>query len=214
MKILAHRGYWNADIADNSPLALKKALRDGYGFESDVRDHDGKLVISHYVADSGSQELAEVLQWLAECQNQLCFAINIKADGLGEMLRELLREKHIENYFTFDMSIPQMIEYKNLGLVFFTRQSEVEEHPVLYKDAAGVWVDGFFGDEWITEGLLSGHIDCGKKICIVSPELHKRDHLDFWNRLKGYRVDWSRVMLCTDYPDEAKAYFGVPASGV
>lgn len=214
MDILAHRGYWNADIINNSPLALKGAIERGYGFESDVRDHDGKLVISHYAADSSSQNLFEVFQWLAEYQNQLCFAINIKADGLGEMLKDLLKKEHIENYFTFDMSVPQMIEYKNLGLTYFTRQSEVEEHPVLYKDAAGVWVDGFFCDEWITEELLNNHIHRGKKICIVSPELHKREPLSFWSQLRNYCIDFSSIMLCTDYPDEAAAYFGLPVKEV
>ena len=45
MRILAHRGYWNSSIGKNSPEALKTALAKGYGFESDVRDYMGKLVI-------------------------------------------------------------------------------------------------------------------------------------------------------------------------
>lgn len=208
MKILAHRGYWNSNINSNSPIALREALHRGYGFESDVRDYNGKLVISHYIADSNSQDLAEVLHWLAECQNQLCFAINIKADGLGEMLNELLIQNGIQNYFAFDMSVPQMIEYRALGLTYFTRQSEVEAHPVLYRDAVGVWIDGFFDNIWITEELLNSHLNCGKQICIVSPELHQRDHLKFWSWLKRYHIDWSKIMLCTDYPNEAKKYFG------
>ena len=47
MKMLAHRGYWNKTIERNSSLALLKALENGYGFESDVRDYKEKLVGSH-----------------------------------------------------------------------------------------------------------------------------------------------------------------------
>ncbi len=51
MELLAHRGYWSNGIPGNSPEALKRALECGYGIESDVRDYDGTLVISHYVAE-------------------------------------------------------------------------------------------------------------------------------------------------------------------
>ena len=47
MKILAHRGCWNTEIKSNSPQAIRSALERGFGFESDLRDYSGKLVISH-----------------------------------------------------------------------------------------------------------------------------------------------------------------------
>lgn len=207
MKIIAHRGYWNKEILDNSSCAIKKALLYGYGFESDVRDHNGELVISHYMANADSQHLDEVLQWLSKNNNRLCFAINIKADGIGENLLQLLQKYNIRNYFTFDMSVPQMIEYRELGLKFFTRQSEVEHQPVMYEDAAGVWIDGFYNNDWINEKLLFAHIEAGKNVCIVSPELHGREYLSFWERLIGYNIDFTKLMLCTDYPDNAKSFF-------
>ena len=82
MKILAHRGYWNKQIEKNSPVALRTALEKGYGFESDVRDYAGKMVISHNIANASSQDAEELFQWLDEFHDQYCFAINIKADGL------------------------------------------------------------------------------------------------------------------------------------
>lgn len=207
MKILAHRGYWNEQIQNNSPEALKKALDAGFGFESDLRDYHGELVISHNIADEKSQKAEDVFQWLREYHDQYCFAINIKADGLKEQLKQMLEKYQLENYFTFDMSVPQMIEYRDYGLRYFTRQSEVETELVLYEEAAGVWIDGFWDDLWISEELLCGHIQKGKTVCLVSPDLHKREYLEFWHRLKQYSIDFDRVMLCTDYPEEAKEYF-------
>ena len=208
MDILAHRGYWNAEIERNSLLALRTALKRGYGFESDVRDYNGKLVISHNIAVASSPEAEEIFRCLAENKDRYCFAINIKADGLKDLLMEYITRYQITNYFLFDMSVPQMIEFDEMGLRYFTRQSEVEPVPCMYDRAAGVWIDGFWGTLWITEELLKGHIENKKEVCIVSPDLHGRtDYRDFWEQLKNYQIDFSKVMLCTDHPDEAGAFF-------
>ena len=208
MKIVAHRGYWNTEIERNSLLALQTALKKGYGFESDVRDYEGKLVISHNIADASSTEAEEIFRCLAENKDRYCFAINVKADGLKDLLLEYITRYRITNYFLFDMSVPQMIEFDELRLRYFTRQSEVEPVPCMYDRAAGVWIDGFWGTSWITEELLKEHIENGKEVCIVSPDLHGReDYRNFWEQLKNYRIDFSKVMLCTDHPDEARAFF-------
>lgn len=207
MKILAHRGCWNAEIKGNSHQALRSALEHGFGFESDLRDYCGELVISHNVANASCQNAEEVFRWLEEFNDQYCFAINIKADGMKEMLTESLKRHRIKNYFTFDMSVPQMVEFQQQGLVYFTRQSEIEPVPVMYETAAGVWIDGFWSSDWITQKLLEKHIVYGKTVCIVSPDLHGRPYLDFWARLYKLEINFDKVMLCTDYPFEACEFF-------
>lgn len=207
MRILAHRGYWNQNIANNSPQALRTALEHGYGFESDLRDYEGRLVISHNIAQADSQCADEVFRWLAEYEDRYCFAINIKADGLKELIRAQLLENGLSNYFLFDMSVPQMIEFAEMGLRFYTRQSEVEVSPTMYDKAAGVWIDGFWDTDWITEELLRAHIDNGKEICLVSPDLHKREYKAFWAWLASCELDFAHVALCTDHPDEAAEFF-------
>ncbi|WP_307993365.1 hypothetical protein [uncultured Clostridium sp.] len=208
MKILAHRGYWNTTIKDNSYEALIKALDNGFGFESDIREYCGKLVISHDIANEESYLAENIFEKLSEYDDKYCFAINIKSDGLKSLLLDLLKKYNIENYFTFDMSVPQMIEYYEKGLKYFTRQSEYEKELVLYEKADGVWVDAFIEESWITEELLNTHLKNGKKVCIVSPDLHKREYLDFWNKLKSYNIDFNDIILCTDFPLEARKFFG------
>lgn len=208
MRILAHRGYWNEEIEKNSPKAIRAALEHGYGFESDVRDYREKMVISHNIADESCQDAEEIFGWLKEFEDKYCFAINIKADGMKEILQNFIIKYDISNYFVFDMSVPQMVEFREMGLRYFTRQSEVESVPVMYKDAAGVWIDGFWSVDWITEEVLNNHISNDKYVCLVSPDLHgKKNYKDFWSRLKDFELDFEKVMLCTDYPDEAKEFF-------
>lgn len=208
MKILAHRGYWQEETEKNSLQAVRAALENGYGFESDVRDYKGKLVISHNIANEGALEAEPMFKWLAEFKNKYCFAVNIKADGLKDMLTSLIEKYGIQNYFLFDMSVPQMVEFAEMGLRFFTRRSEYEIEPVMYGQAAGVWIDGFVRIDWITEELLRNYISDGKDICLVSPELHGRTgYKQFWDKLAGGNIDFSKVLLCTDHPDEASEFF-------
>lgn len=207
MFILAHRGHWRKESEKNTPDALRRAMENGFGIESDIRDYMGKLVISHNIADANCQKAEEIFSWLAKFQNQRCFAINIKADGLGILLVELLKSYEISNYFTFDMSVPQMVEYDEMGIRYFTRQSEVEVEPAMYSTAAGVWIDGFWGTEWITKALLQEHASRGKQICLVSPELHNREPEEFWSRLRSFELDWGNIILCTDRPAEAATFF-------
>lgn len=208
MRILAHRGYWNENIEKNSPKALRTALEKGFGFESDVRDYMERMVISHNIATANSQDAEEVFKWLHEFNDEYCFAINIKADGLKDILKNFFIKYSVSNYFLFDMSIPQMVEFNEMGLKFFTRQSEVEPNPNMYNEAAGIWIDGFWGTHWITKELLDGHVNNGKEVCLVSPDLHgKKDYKGFWKKLLDDGIDLDKVILCTDHPEEARRFF-------
>lgn len=208
MRILAHRGYWDEKVSWNSPEALKNALKYGFGFESDIRDYKGHLVISHDIAVESCQDAEEVFEWLSEYGDRYCFAINIKADGLKNLILDYLKKYNVKNYFLFDMSVPQMIEYEQLGMRFFTRRSEYETTPVMYRQAAGLWVDGFDGIDWITAELLREYISADKEVCLVSPELHGKSGYDlFWDRLRSWNIDFSKILLCTDYPEEARSFF-------
>ena len=104
------------------------------------------------------------------------------------------------------MSLPQMLSYRAAGLVFFTRQSEFEKVPLLYDNAAGVWLDCFVSDDWISSELIQNHLDSGKKVCVVSPELHGRSPFELWKRLK--QIDSSDLFLCTDLFKKAQKFFG------
>lgn len=207
MKILSHRGYWKQKEEQNSETAIIRSLDSGFGFESDIRDNNGKLVISHEMPDSDCLSIDHVFIQLKQYHNKYCFAINIKSDGIVQNLKKKLKEYNIQNYFVFDMSIPQMLEYKEHGLMYFTRQSEYEINPVLYKDANGIWIDSFDDESWITEELLKTHLDNEKKVCIVSSELHGRCNKSLWRFLRNIRLDNELVYLCTDLPNEADAYF-------
>jgi hypothetical protein len=208
MLILSHRGYWKRDKEKNTPSAFKRSFNSGFGTEVDVRDYCGRLVISHDIPDSTSMDFRDFLVIYSKYDYNLHLAINIKADGLQGLLLNLLNENQIENYFVFDMAVPDALGYLNLGMKVFTRESEFETEPSFYGQADGVWMDEF-RTPWITPQKIKHHLDNSKKICIVSPELHQMDHLARWKDYKTVcrNLDKRELMLCTDFPEEARRYF-------
>jgi len=208
MKILSHRGYWKNSDEKNGEIAFRRSFSLGYGTETDIRDYCGELVISHDVA-IGNEISCETLMELAAEVGQseaLTLALNIKSDGLAVELKKLLDRHPSLDGFVFDMSVPDMRSYFEVGIPVFTRMSEVEQQPVWLDQAAGVWLDGFTS-EWYGPAVIEPLLEAGKRVCIVSPELHKRPHQALWDRIKPL-VNESLLMVCTDLPEEASHFFG------
>lgn len=213
MHILSHRGWWHSPAEKNTFEALRRALSAGFGLETDVRDFGGRLVISHDPPEADVLGLEELLDVCAELPVPPPLALNIKADGLQPLLVSALDRCQTASHFVFDMSLPELLRYRALGVPYFTRLSDHEPVPLALDGAAGVWVDGFEQD-WSDWGLLEQLLatDASRKLALVSPELHRRDKAAFWTALQSWlrtlpAGQRQRVMLCTDHPGEARDYF-------
>lgn len=208
MEFLAHRGMWKSLDEKNSLDSLKKAISAGYGIETDLRDRDGRLVVSHDISTPDSYEFENFLKYYKSKSSSLPLALNIKADGLQKILVPLIEQYDISNYFLFDMSIPEFVVNVAKGLRSFTRNSDIESECVLYEKASGVWLDSFYDDKWLTMKTILHHLHNGKTVCIVSPELHGWDKEPMWRMLKS-NIDILKddTYLCTDHPEEARRYF-------
>lgn len=208
MRLLSHRGLWKTVEDKNSKIAFVRSFKSGFGTEVDVRDCSGDLVISHDPPEGQCLKFEDFLAVYKEFGEGLPLALNIKSDGLQKKLKSALRSFEIENFFVFDMSIPDMVLYLMDGFPTFTRQSEFEPVATLLKRVQGVWID-CFERNWYTHETILDHLKAGKAVSIVSPELHGRDAKPMWEML----VSWDdccideNMMLCTDYIDEAKLFF-------
>jgi glycerophosphoryl diester phosphodiesterase len=205
MKLLAHRGIWTDATEKNTFGALTAACTDGIGIETDVRDCDGQLVISHDMPRADALRLDTLLQAIAPRHGTL--ALNIKADGLQQPLQQALRKHGIGNYFVFDMSVPDTLGYRRADMPFAARISDYERDNALLDSAQFVWLDAF-ESEWYSIDLVHQLLACGKHVAIVSPELHRRDPAPLWSqlcRLKGR----PGLYLCTDFITDALETFDV-----
>ena len=207
MKIICHRGYWLKKNQQNKIESFQNAFDRGFGIETDIRDCSKKIKISHDPPTNTAIELEKVLQLHGKMDINLTLALNVKADGLQDSVADLIRKYALNKYFFFDMSVPDMIKYHKKGLKFFTRRSDIEPEALFLKESAGVWIDHFIS-EWITEADVDLYLEQGKQVCIVSPELHKRDYRSFWDKLSKWQVlKDDRLMLCTDLPEHARSTF-------
>ena len=205
MRILSHRGYWQTPEEKNQLVAFSRSFDLGFGCETDMRDCGGELVISHDMATGGEMTFEELLQ-LMDGRN-LPLALNIKADGLAERMLELLNQYGHTNYFTFDMSIPEMVKQVGMQLKVYAPLSDVNQTPVLLEKSSGVWLDGFYSiwyDNLVIEELIGQNLE----VCIVSNELHARPYEGQWSDIRNNKyLGSNKLLICTDKPEEAAAYF-------
>jgi hypothetical protein len=207
MKLLAHRGQWLEREEMNSFHAFERAWSNGYGIETDLRDLDGAVVISHDPPERGVRSLDEFLAGYAARGAGTPLALNIKADGLLPLLKRSALVGDGQ-WFAFDMSIPETIRYVKEGFAFYSRVSEYEGEAAVLENSAGAWLDSF-RSEWWSLDLLVSLAQHAKRVCVVSPELHGRAHHERWAMLREtFLASPACFSICTDFPQEARELLG------
>lgn len=208
MLIISHRGFWKTSAEKNTPQAFARSFEHGYGTETDLRDLGGRLVISHDPPSSDALGVDELFRQVAAYDPGLTMALNVKADGLQALISSAIKRHGLTDCFVFDMAVPDAVQWLKTEVSVFTRHSEVEEIPALYDQADGIWLDGFYSDWWDVS-IIGKHLGAGKRVAVVSPELHGRSHASLWNKMKESEFCHSNdVILCTDIPDVASEFFG------
>lgn len=187
----------------NTEVAFRRSFELGFGTETDVRDCMGELVISHDMPRGGEMTLHFLLSLVVRDEQLL--AINIKADGLAKLLCKTMADYNRANWFVFDMSIPDMRDHLAAGNPVFARMSEVEHEPAWFDSIDGIWLDSF-EDEWFDFESITKLIEKGKRVCVVSSELHGRNHSSLWSKLLPLARE-DLLILCTDFPGKAKKFF-------
>lgn len=211
MEIIAHRGFWDKADDQNTLDSFIAALSHGFGIETDLRDFNGEIVISHDVPSAASLSMEDFINEYVliteKYDNSPNLALNIKSDGLQDEVKKILTSHNISNYFFFDMSVPDTLGFIKSNLKLFTRRSEFEDENKLIDQADGIWLDQFHGI-WFNFSLINDYLNRGKKVCVVSPELHRREFKEFWTELReNITSDHENIMICTDYPIEAERFF-------
>lgn len=185
--------------------ALERSIKEGYGFETDFRDCAGKILISHNPPKGTEITADDLFKMYQKSESKEPLALNIKADGLQDMMAALLKKYSIDNYFFFDMSVCDTVIYVEKKLKIASRLSEYEKDMPFYKDSATVWID-YFNSDGSTIQKVKETLRDKKIACVVSPELHKRSYQQMWSQLLPLK-DEPNLYLCTDVPDIAKDYF-------
>ena len=195
----------------NTFVAFERALDNGFGIETDVRDYDGKIVISHDLPNSSciDMQLSHLLRmkfFSGACGR---IALNIKSSGLAATVSTILNSIGINRHriYAFDMSVPDIISYIDNDLDVYSRISDQEPVPAFMSIISGLWIDnlnGHFNQVEAAKDLLSQ----GVRVAIVSSELHGRNHEKLWDQILSHGLYKSpNFELCTDLPHKAANVF-------
>jgi hypothetical protein len=211
MQILAHRGLWVTTSEKNSEAAFRRAFGEGFGVETDLRDHGGSIVVSHDIPDDRAMSLVTFLELYSSYGSRPILALNVKSDGLQALIAEALARYEVANYFVFDMSVPDTLGYLARRLRTFLRRSEFELGSPLDARADGVWLDAL-EESWVPSSVVRAELTQGRYVGLVSPELHGKPHDHAWAEwrdvLDVHPMLGAKLILCTDFPRDAAAFFG------
>ncbi len=145
------------------------------GIEIDIRPYLNTLILNHEPFETG----IELDQFLKEYNHKLLI-LNVKSEGIEERVLELVKKYNIKNYFFLDVTPPFIFKMINKGIkeiaVRFSEFESIETCLNLKNKVDWVFIDNLTHLPTENESfhLLSKYF----KLCIVSPELLKRDEVD------------------------------------
>ena len=195
-RIFAHRGYWYPNLVPNSLTAIQKAFEMGFSIETDIRDQNRKVVISHDPVDAPEGVLSLQKLIASRADENLILALNVKADGLLSLI-----EEPIPSAFFFDMSAPEARKFHSDNREIALRLSDLEPLVIpTQTPARWLWLDSFVHD-WFIEAELPD-LSNFAGVVVVSPELHGRGKDDVWSWLSSRWSAFPNLCVCTDFPEE------------
>tara|TARA_B110000503_G_C7152301_1_gene415755 strand:- start:837 stop:1421 length:585 start_codon:yes stop_codon:yes gene_type:complete len=184
----------------NKTIDLKNT-DSNLGIEVDIRSNGKNLIIHHDPFEKGEY----FQEWLVHYKHKMLI-LNVKEEGLEELLIKLMEKAKIEDYFFLDQSFPFLLRYskKSKGRSAI-RFSEFESIQTVYKlntICNWVWID-CFSKIPITRKQFNKLKELNFRICIVSPELQGKNPnieiLKMKNLLKKKMIYPDAV--CTKYPE-------------
>ena len=164
MKFIAHR--------INTVEELKKIPTE-YGVELDLRDRGERLILQHDPFKDGE----DFEEYLKHYHHGLMI-LNIKSERIEHRALELVHKYNVREYFLLDSSFPMIFLLSNEGEKNIAlRFSELEGLDTILRmkgKVKWVWVDCFTKLP-IDNKNFQILKEAGFQLCLVSPELQKRE---------------------------------------
>lgn len=183
----------------NTRAALE-ATDTRLGVEIDLRTRGGELVLRHDLLADGEP----FLPWLDSYRHRL-LVLNVKEEGIEDIVLPLLSARGIGEFFLLDQSFPFLVRTLRRGeRRCAVRVSDLEDTGTALRlagQAEWVWLDCFHGFPLPSAGLAILR-EAGYRLCLVSPELHSAGRTSeigaFRRAFGGLEAD----AVCTKMPEE------------
>ena len=168
-----------------------------YGVEVDIRIDRNEIILNHEQFENGVS-----FEKFLKHFNHSFLIINMKCDGVEEIITKKLKENSIKNFFFLDCSIPRTVnlikrDCNNIA-IRYSKYEPVEFVMKFKNQVQWVWVDCFDKFE-----LSKKDYDAIKehfKICLVSPELQEHS-IEMIYEFKKQSVNMEFDAICTKTPE-------------
>ena len=190
MMIIRHRvNSWNK----------LKSIPESEGVEIDLRSSRNDIYLHHDPFKKGV--LFE--KWIKFFKHKF-IVLNVKEEGLEKKVLKILKKNKIKNFFFHDQTFSSLLKnMKNTNVSVRTSEFEsLKKKEFLFKKIKWVWIDNFFKFE-IDQKFYKFCRRKKVKICLVSPELVKKNRVKEINnivkKLKKMKIILDAV--CTKKPE-------------
>lgn len=166
-----------------------------HGVEIDLRLSHGDLILAHDPYNPGEK----FSDWMQDFDHALLI-LNVKEEGLEEVILREMGAKFRDRYFFLDQGLPSLIKSIKLKHSVAARISEFEKFTWTSEIAPSwIWIDCFNGNWDYLDQELEKIAKLSVKTCLVSPELQGRSELSEVKNLKSIFSNHSFVpdAVCT-----------------
>ena len=176
-----------------------KQLDKKYGVEIDLRSKNKSIYLHHDPYIKG--ELFS--RWIKNYNHKL-LVLNVKEEGLEHKILKILNKNKIKNYFFHDQTFSTVL--KNMSYtkvsVRYSEYEGLKNINILFNKIKWLWVDNFTKislDKKFYFFLKKQKV----KICIVSPELVKKDRIkEIKNIISKFKKNDIKIdAICTKHPE-------------
>lgn len=165
------------------------------GVEIDLRAYNNRLILHHDPFCDG----VDFEEWIKHYKHNVLI-LNTKCEGIERRTKEIVEKAGITNYFFLDVTPPFMFKYIKEGwtkiAVRYSEFESIETCMNLAEKVDWVFVDNL--THLPTENNAFERLAKHFKICIVSPELLKRDEVEMTKKLLK---EHPAHAVLTDHPE-------------
>lgn len=168
------------------------------GVEIDLRSENKKIHLHHDPFKKG----VAFEKWINFFNHKL-IVLNVKEEGLEKKIIKILKKKKIKNFFFHDQTFSTLIKnmYTTNVSIRTSEYEELKKKEFLFKKIKWLWVDNFTKID-LDKKLYKICKKNKTKICIVSPELIKKNRFkEIYRIFKKFKIlKIQPDAICTSKP--------------
>ena len=181
----------------NTSKQLKK-VNINFGVEIDLRSNNKDIYLSHDPFKKG--ELFS--NWIKHFNHKL-IVLHVKEEGLEQKILKILKKNKVTNFFFHDQTFSSLLKNmkKTKVSIRYSEFEELKKIKILFNSIKWLWIDNF-SEIKISKGFYFFLKKNNVKICIVSPELVKKNRSNEIKKINSYlkKNRFEIDAVCTKLP--------------